>query len=60
MERYIQPISTIIAVNDTEYLPIDGSGDYTDSGDDSGGGLAKQNAIFENDSLIIKHKNLWD
>lgn len=48
MERYVQPISTIIAVNDTEYLPI------------GGGGLAKQNTIFENDSLIIKHKDLWD
>ena len=50
----------LIAVNDTEYLPIGGSGDYTDSGDDSGGGLAKSNIIFENDSLIIKHKGLWD
>ncbi len=60
MERHIQPISTIIAVNDTEYLPIGGSGDYTDSGDDSGGGLAKPNTTFENDSLNIKRKDIWD
>lgn len=47
---YIKPVSMLIAINGTEYLPIGGSGDYTDSGDDSGGGLAKPNTIFGNDS----------
>ena len=42
-------------------MPIGGSGDYTDSGDDSSGGLAKQNySVFCDDSLTIKHKDLWE
>ena len=59
-KEYIKPVSMIIAVNNTEYLPIGGSMDYTDSGDDSGGGLAKPNIVFDSNSLVIKHNNLWE
>lgn len=55
-KRYIQPISMVIATNDVEYMPVGGSGDYTDSGDEDGGGLAKSNTIFEDDN----NKNLWN
>jgi hypothetical protein len=59
-KRYIKPISMVITTNDTESLPIGGSGDYTDSGDDSGGGLAKSNIIFEDDSLTTNYNSLWE
>ena len=54
------PISMVITTNDKEYLPIGGSGDYTDSGDDSGGGLAKSNTIFEVDGRTINYNSLWE
>ena len=60
-KRYIKPISMVIATNDTEYMPLGGgSGDYTDSGDESGGGLAKPNTIFEDDNSLTNNKNLWN
>ena len=58
-KKYIKPTSEVVHLSGQdimETLPIGGSGDYTDSGDDSGGGLAKKGINFTK----VGDHSVWD
>lgn len=61
-KKYVKPLSIVIHLKQDlmETLPI--GSDHTDSGDDSGGGLAKRRVGYtedENDEGSNSY-NLWD
>lgn len=56
-KAYIRPTSLVVLKGDDlmETLPIGGSPDYTDSGDDSGGGLAKKGFVSTDENEDAKN-----